>query len=72
MKMLGAFEKISGIMLGTFTKLEETSGEDAIIPLIKRFAGDIPIAKTQFIGHGSESYAVEIGKYYSFMDKCNV
>ena len=72
LKMLGAFEKISGIILGTFTKLEETAGEDAIITLIKRFAGNIPIAKTHFIGHGSDSYAVEIGKYYSFVDKCNI
>lgn len=66
LKMLGAFDKVSGIMLGTFTKLEETNDSDTIINLVKQFSGDIPLAKTQFIGHGSDSYAVEIGKYYHF------
>lgn len=66
LKMLGAFDKVSGIMLGTFTKLEETSGAESIISLVKQFAGNIPIAKTQYVGHGSDSYAVEIGRYYSF------
>ncbi len=67
LKMMGAFEKISGIMLGTFTKLEESAGADSIISLVKQFAGELPVAKTQYIGHGCDSYAVEIGKYYSFM-----
>lgn len=66
LKMLGTFEKVSGIMLGTFTNLEETSDAETIISLVKQYAGEIPIAKTQFVGHGSDSYAVEIGKYYYF------
>ena len=68
LKMLGAFEKVSGIMLGTFTKLEETADAETVGTLVKKFAGNIPIAKTQFVGHGSDSYAVEIGRYYSFKE----
>ena len=42
------------------------SGTDEVLMIIKQFVGDLPIIKTQFVGHGTDSCAVEIGKYYSF------
>lgn len=66
LKMLGAFEKINGIVLGTFTKFEESQSSKAIISLIEQFSGNVPIVKTRFIGHGVDSYAVKIGQYYNF------
>ncbi len=66
LKMLGAFEKVGGILLGTFTKLEESEGSCCMADLVKEYAGNIPIAKTRFIGHGTDSYAVRIGAKYKF------
>ncbi|MBQ3970499.1 MAG: LD-carboxypeptidase [Clostridia bacterium] len=66
LKMMGVFENLSGLLLGTFTKAENRSGTDEVLMIIKQFVGDLPIIKTQFVGHGTDSCAVEIGKYYSF------
>lgn len=66
LKMMGAFDKINGIILGTFTKLEETFGSDAIIMLVQQFSENVPIVRTKYIGHGANSYAVKIGKLYTF------
>ena len=66
LKMMGAFDKINGIVLGTFTKLEKNYGYDIIINLVKQYCGNLPIIKTKYIGHGVDSCAVEIGKYYTF------
>ena len=66
LRMLGAFEKVNGVLLGTFTKMEEESGTESIVKLVREYAGEIPVAKTQFVGHGTDSFAVEIGKRYVF------
>lgn len=65
---LGIFNKIKGILLGTFTVMEQEncfpSAADLILDATKDL--NLPVAKTQFIGHGCNSKAIEIGKYYSF------
>ena len=77
LKQLSAFEKVRGILLGTFTQLEKEEGivsktvrkdniwhekMGSIGELVKEFAGsDIPIVKTFEIGHGKDSKAVRIG-----------
>lgn len=63
LKQLGAFEKISGILLGTFTMLEK-DGSNAY-NFLKEYAGDLPVAKTNEIGHGNDSKAIWIGKNIS-------
>lgn len=76
LKMMGAFEQINGILLGTFTKMEEAFAqsedggqESDIVELVKRIAGkELPIAKTQFIGHGTNSKAAVIGRYYQLKE----
>lgn len=60
LKQLGAFEKINGILLGTFTTLEKNGGD--VCRLVKEYAGDLPIAKTNEIGHGNNSKAIIIGE----------
>lgn len=60
LKQLGAFEKINGILLGTFTTLEKNGGD--VCKLVKEYAGDLPIAKTNEIGHGNDSKAIIIGE----------
>lgn len=63
-KQLGAFKKVKGILLGSFTQMEEEglvpTIEDLVIELVDN--PDLPIAKTEEIGHGADSKAIQIGK----------
>lgn len=63
LKQIGVFEKINGILLGTFTKMEELQARPAIVDLVRQYAGsDMPVAETKEIGHGVSSKAVVIGE----------
>ncbi len=63
LKQLGAFEKAAGILLGTFTKMQENQSIPSAETLVRRIAGkDIPIAVTKDIGHGTDSKAIAIGR----------
>lgn len=67
LKQMGVFEKIQGILLGTFTKMEEENCVPSIIDLVKEYAGDsLPIVKTEQIGHGADSRAILIGEKLRF------
>ncbi len=67
LKQLGAFEKINGILLGTFTKLDSEIFVPSVEELIQKVAGnDIPVARTMDIGHGSDAKLIEIGKHMKF------
>lgn len=64
LKQMGVFEKINGILLGTFTTMEKNQCKPDIVMLVKQYAGNrIPIAVTKEIGHGVDSKAVVIGEY---------
>ena len=62
LKQMNAFERVSGVLLGTFTQWEEQlpmRAEDFIL----RYVGtDIPVARTGDIGHGTDAKAIEIGE----------
>lgn len=63
LKQIGVFDKINGILLGTFTEMEEKECEPTMAELVKRYAGEmIPIAKTAEIGHGTDAKGIIIGK----------
>ena len=63
LQQMGVFERCAGILLGTFTQLEKENGIDAAPILLQRFVrSDLPIAKTQQIGHGVDSKAIMIGR----------
>lgn len=67
LKQMGTFDRINGIILGTFTKLDEVAGEEAIINLVKEYTGkEMPIIKTREIGHGMDSKAIIIGEKRKF------
>lgn len=73
LKQMGVFEQISGILLGTFTQMEEENGISKIEDLVKKYAGnDIPIACTPEIGHGADSRGVVIGKEYLLAMESNI
>ncbi len=63
LQQLGAFEKVAGILLGTFTEMESNQCEPTMEMLVKRIAGNqLPIAMTKEIGHGTNSKAIVIGQ----------
>lgn len=63
LKQIGAFDKINGILLGTFTRMKERGCTPDIIELVKRYAGkELPVAITEEIGHGMDSKGIIIGK----------
>lgn len=62
---LHAFDQVNGILLGTFTRMEKEQVQPDAVTLVKEFAGpELPIAKTAYIGHGSDSKGAVIGRYY--------
>ena len=62
LKLMGVFDRISGVLIGTFTQLEKTLSPDETAMLVKQFSGNLPLAKTQLIGHGTDSKALTIGE----------
>ena len=63
-KQMGVFDKISGIILGAFTQMEEEQLNPTIEELVMRVVGErkIPVVKTREIGHGQDSKAIIIGR----------
>ena len=62
LKQLNAFERVSGVMLGTFTQWEEHLTMK-VEEFILRFVGtEIPVARTGDIGHCTDAKAIEIGE----------
>lgn len=62
LQQMGVFEQINGILLGTFTQLQQENQKTTIEQLVKRFVGKhIAIAKTEEIGHAPDAKAIRIG-----------
>ena len=67
LQQLGAFDKAAGILLGTFTEMEEKECVPSMVELVQRMVGkNMPIAVTKDVGHGTDAKAIVIGKEYSF------
>ncbi|HOO27128.1 MAG TPA: LD-carboxypeptidase [Lachnospiraceae bacterium] len=66
LKQMGVFDKISGLLLGTFTKMEEKDEHPDMTELVLNITGDFdfPIAKTREVGHQNTSKCLIIGKKY--------
>lgn len=65
LQQLGAFEKCVGILLGTFTEMDEKECVPSIVELMQKMVGkNMPIAVTKDIGHGTDAKAIVIGKEY--------
>lgn len=61
---LGTFDRVNGILLGTFTKLEEMQLRRFIEQEVLNISGTLPVAVTRDIGHGSDARCAWIGKEY--------
>lgn len=63
LQQMGVFEKIAGLLLGTFTEMENENCLPTVETLVKRSVGDdLPIAVTRDIGHGTDSKGILIGE----------
>ena len=63
LQQMGAFNKIAGLLLGTFTEMEKEECIPTIETLFKRVVGkELPIAVTKDIGHGTDSKGILIGR----------
>ena len=64
LNQMGVFKKVNGILLGTFTKMEEDNCQPDMAQLILEFAEKkTPVAKSPLIGHGTDSKAIRIGHH---------
>lgn len=63
LQQLGAFDKVAGVLLGTFTEMEKETCIPTIEILVQKIAGkDLPIAVTREIGHGTDAKAILVGQ----------
>ena len=67
LEQLDVFKKVKGILLGTFTQMEREQQMPDVYSLLKRYINEeLPVVKTEYIGHGEDSKAIQIGKKYKF------
>lgn len=66
LKQMGVFGEISGLLLGTFTKLEQSGETPDIARLVLDATEEhgFPVAATRNVGHGSDSKCLILGKRY--------
>ena len=71
LKQMGVFEQVSGILLGTFTEMENKQLKPTIEELVQGIVPPtLPIATTRYIGHGTDARAIMIGREYVFHAGC--
>lgn len=65
LKQIGAFQKVKGIILGTFTEMEKKMLKPEIAKLVVHIVNNknLPIVKTDEVGHSRHSAAITIGGY---------
>lgn len=65
LKQMGVFQKIKGIILGTFTEMMKSELKPEVAEIILQIIDNpkLPIAKTNEVGHSKYSKAVKIGEY---------
>lgn len=63
LKQIGVFDKISGLLIGTFTKIEKEISEEKLFELVKDFIPEhLPVVKTSEVGHAKDSKVLKIGE----------
>lgn len=67
---LGAAEQINGVLLGTFSRMEEKGMRPGMPEIVLRmFPENIPVAQTRFVGHGKDARAIVIGREITLNDQ---
>ncbi|MCY3047879.1 LD-carboxypeptidase [Aerococcus urinae] len=69
LQQLGVFEDISGLILGSFTELDNQIGRDCLIDIISEYVSpELPLVSTEAIGHQKDSLPLIIGQDLSLKD----
>ena len=62
LKQIGVFDKISGLLIGTFTKIEKEISVEELFELVKEYIPEhLPVVKTSEVGHAKDSKVLGIG-----------
>jgi hypothetical protein len=70
LKQIGVFDKISGLLIGTFTKIEKEFSVEELFKLVQDYIpSSLSVAKTQEIGHAKNSKAFKIGEKIQIKDE---
>ena len=66
LRQMKAFEKIRGLLLGTFTEMEEKQQRPLVEQLVLEAVGNpsLPVACTRQAGHGADSRALHVGAFF--------
>ncbi len=62
LEQIGAFDKVAGVILGTFTQMERENLRPTVEEMLLSMTKDIPVAKTTDIGHAIDAKAIIIGE----------
>ena len=63
LKQIVVFDKISGLLIGTFTKIEKEISEEELFELVKDYIPEhLPVVKTSEVGHAKDSKVLKIGE----------
>ena len=63
LKQIGVFDKISGLLIGTFTKIEKEISVEELFELVQEYIPfSLAVAKTQEVGHAKNSKVLKIGE----------
>ena len=61
---IGVFSEISGVLLGTFTKYEQSNTNKSVYELLLPYINEsLPVAKTSDVGHGLDAKAIRVGEF---------
>ena len=70
LKQIGVFDKISGLLIGTFTKIEKEFSVEELFKLVQDYIpSSLPVAKTQEVGHAKNSKVLKIGEKIYIKDE---
>ena len=62
LKQIGVFDKISGLLIGSFIKIEKEISVEELFELVKEYIPEnLPVVKTSEVGHAKDSKALKIG-----------
>ena len=63
LKQIGVFDKISGLLIGTFTKIEKEISVEELFELIQEYIpSSLAVAKTHEVGYAKDSKVLKIGE----------
>ena len=63
LKQIGVFDKISGLLIVTFTKIEKEISVEELFELVQEYIPfSLAVAKTQEVGHAKNSKVLKIGE----------